>query len=185
MVAAGSILTFDVQGQTGGIIPVDSTDLRSGVIDALTPKMNVNDVEITVGSTLSNVIDFQWLHYNYSAVVVVTTRVDYGQPGDVGSIIANAFYTAGGAVPSVTSRDAGQTQGPGITETGIIDGIDLSGIEGGIEGLGKSAGSALSDLFKPLTDLLQNTETLIVVGIIVVVGLIAFSPTGKAAAGRL
>jgi len=118
MVAADSVLTLEVQGQTGGWIPTDDTALRAGVLNRLTPYFDVISATITRGSTVANILDFQWFHWNYKAVIAIKTRIGYASPDDVRSIVASAFYNAGGAMPSVSIRSLGVTQGPGVEQEG-------------------------------------------------------------------
>lgn len=158
MVPAGSTITFSVVGTTAGLLPIDATDLRSRVVDRLGLFFTVLNCTIARGSTLGNIIDFQWLHWNYTATVTIKTRLAYGATDDVRSVIANAFYLAGGALPTVTT--AGETAGQVETTTG-------------------------PDAFGGLKDLITNTELLIVGGLVLIVGLVVFSPAGKTAAGAL
>jgi len=147
MVAADSVLTLEVQGQTGGWVPTDDTGLRAGVLNRLTPYFDVLGATITRGSTLSNILDFQWFHWQYKAVLTIKTRIGYASPDDVRSIVAAAFYNAGGAMPSVSIRSLGETQGPGVEQTGL--------------GLG---------------GLLTGSTALIVVGLVGLVYVIAYAP---------
>jgi|SRR5882672_3181880 len=185
MVRAGDSLTFDVQGETGGFVPVDDTDLTAAVNDQLAQHFQVVRNDLTRGSAFSNIVTGQWLHWSYTAVVTVRLRGDYGSPADVGSIIANAFYNAGGAIPAVTSRELGESAGTGITTTGpdfgsAIDDLIASTSEG-IGNAGRGLGEGLAGLFKPLTELATQTEWLIVGGLVLIVALIVFSPAGRAA----
>lgn len=163
MVSQGTSLRFDVQGTTGGLAPIDDTDLRSAVVGGLAPYFDVLNVAITRGSLLENMIDFQWYHWDYSAAVTIRLRGDYGALADVGSVIRSVFWSAAGAAPTVTSRDAGESQDPALTTTGP----DLAGLGQG------------------LVDFLKNTEWLIVGGLILIVALVMFSPTGRAAGRSL
>jgi len=117
MVRADTTLTFDIEGTTGGWLPIDDTDLRSGVANALTPFVDVLEVAITRGSFLANVIDVQWWHWNYRAVVTLRTRSAYADADDIRSVVAGVFYQAAGAMPSVTVRSFGEAQGAGVTQT--------------------------------------------------------------------
>lgn len=157
MVRAGETITFQVVGTTAGIIPVDATDLRTQVVDRLGLYFLVTNAAITRGSLLSNILDFQWLHWDYRATVTIKTRLGYGDLDDVRSVIANAFYQAGGALPTVTAPGYGETQGPADTQT-------ASGTLGSIGGF------------------LTQTEYLLVGGAVAIVALIAFSPATRAAA---
>lgn len=118
MVPAGQTIVFDVEGETGGWFPVDDTDLRAKVLAGLTPFFTVTEVAVTRGSTLSNVLEFQWYHWNYRAAVTLTTRVGYAALDDVRAVVAHAFYDAGGAMPTVTSPTYQESQGAGVTTTG-------------------------------------------------------------------
>lgn len=184
MVPSGARLTFDVQGSTGGYFIVDDTTLRNEVVQRLSAFFSAPTVEITRGSTLANIVDFQWLHWNYSAVITLKTRIDYSEYDDIGRVIANAFYNAGGALPTVTSRDAGDTQGPAFTETGGVADFGAS-IEDLIAKTSAGVGTGLDNLFKPLTDLFKQTEYLVIGGIVLIVALIVFSPAGRTAARSL
>lgn len=170
MLAHGTTVIFDVQGSTGGYLPIDDTDLRTAIIGNLAAFFEVLSVAIVKGSTLANIIDFQWLHWNYSATVIVRTRIDYALVDDLRGVIATAFYDAGGAVPSVTIRTVDDAQAPAITNQGVDFG---SAIDTLINATTKAA--------KPVTDLITHTEWLIVGGLVVIVALIVFSPAGKAA----
>jgi len=127
VVAPNTVLTIDVQGQTGGWLPTDDTALRAGVLNMLTPYFDIIGATITRGSMLANVLDFQWYHWNYSAVLTLKTRVGYASADDVRGIVAHAFYAAGGAMPSVSVRNVGESQGPGINQEGLGLGGLLAG----------------------------------------------------------
>jgi hypothetical protein len=119
MVPANSVLVLDIEGQTGGWLPVDDTGLRAGVLDRLTPFFHVLGLTISRGSTVSNILDFQWYHWNYSAVLTIKTRIGYATADDARSIVASAFYSAGGSMPSVTIRSLGESQAPGFEQSGL------------------------------------------------------------------
>lgn len=119
MVRADSVLTLQVEGQTGGWVPIDDTALRAGVLNRLTPYFDVIGATITRGSLLSNILDFQWFHWQYSAIVTIKTRVGYASADDVRSIVASAFYNTGGAMPSISISSLGETQGSGVEQSGL------------------------------------------------------------------
>jgi len=147
MVRANTTITIDIVGQTGGWLPIDDTALRAGVLNALTPFFDVLSFTITRGSLISNVLDFQWFHWNYGAVLVIKTRVDHNDPDDIRSIVAGVFYDQGGAMPTVTLRTFGETQGPGVSQTGL-----------------------------GLLDLLTGSTVLLVVGAALLVYVVAYGP---------
>jgi len=153
MVKANTAITVEVVGQTGGWLPIDDTALRAGVLNRLTPFFDVLSCTITRGSLLANVLDFQWFHWSYSAVIVIKTRVDHGDPDDIRSIIAGVFYDQGGAMPTVTLRSFGETQGPGVTQTG-----------------------------PGLLDLLTGSTAVLVVGVVLLVYVVAYGPNVGAVA---
>lgn len=166
MVPAGSVLVFDVVGTTGGYLPIDDTDLRSGVNNQLTPLVDVLGNTITRGSTLSNILDLQWLHWNYTAQVTIKTRLVYGDADDIRSIIAGVFYNTAKAMPSVTIRTLNESQGPGVVTTGISS-----------EALGEllasiREGSGLNDLSRGA----QLVGLALIAGIIGIVYLVAHGP---------
>ena len=147
MVQPNTTITIDIEGQTGGWLPIDDTDLRAGVLNALTPFVDVLGLTITRGSLLSNVLDFQWFHWNYSAVLTVRTRLGYADADDLRSIVAGIFYDRGGAMPTVTLRTFGESQGPGVTQTGL-----------------------------GLLELLTGTTALVVLGVVGLVYVVAYGP---------
>ena len=106
MIAAGTRVTINVQGQTSAWLPLTEANLRDGVIDGLSHTFTVNSVGITpLGSVYVGLQDWP-----YSARVNVTTRVSYAKAEDVASIVANAFYQAGGSLPTVNAEGYGPRQ---------------------------------------------------------------------------
>lgn len=107
MVAAGSILDFDVRGVTApnwwaGFLTVGELngDVQTGLVDFF-------DQPIDVRVTSKDTVITGTLPYNYAGTVRVRTRVAYTRESDVGSVIANRFYNAGGTLPVVTYRGPG------------------------------------------------------------------------------
>lgn len=154
MVRSGSTLTYYVEGQTGGVFRPEVGVLRSQVIATLSQHFTVREVTINVRTLLGSISALELWNYDYSAIVRITARMDYGHVDDIGSIIANAFYVAGGALPVVSS-----------------DWHD--GPFGGIETTGPPI---VENVTRALTDL----PKLLVFGAIAVVAIVAFSPLGKA-----
>jgi hypothetical protein len=74
----------------------------------------VHDVTINREDTLFGPSALYW-NWRYSAVVTVTTKAAYAKIEDVDSIVAHAFYEAGGELPTVTARGYEPAQGPGAT----------------------------------------------------------------------
>ena len=128
MVRAGTALTFVVAGRTAGLFPVNAGDVRNDVINRLIPFCTVDNVIINKPA-LGEIVDpSQWFHWDYTATVMLRPKADYGTADDVGSIIANAFYQAAGAVPTVTQ---GTTIVPpigqwGTTISDVVDSITFS-----------------------------------------------------------
>lgn len=166
MVRAKSTITFAVSGTTAGWIPTDATSVRSVVADRLGIFFDLIALTIKPPSWLENVVNVEWLHWSYTASVTVKTRVDHADVDDVRSVVANAFYVATGAMPTVSIPSAGEIQqiGP-IAYPGT--GVDLG------DPLGK------------LGTMFQNAELILVIGIIAVVALIVFSPAGREGARSL
>lgn len=109
MIRRGTEITFTVNGQAGQW-PRSVADVRSAVIDGLTPFFDVADVTIPTPSFLSDPLDY-FINWPYTATVRVTVKADYAEPRDVDSIIAHAFYEAAGELPTVTANGLEQGQG--------------------------------------------------------------------------
>jgi len=112
MVPANTTFTLDVKGTAGQWLPRTVAELRASVIDSLTPFMHVYDVSVTRDSFLSDPENLFYWAWPYVAVVTVQTRVGYADVDDVASIVAHAFYSGGGRVPTVTVRGTGPQQNP-------------------------------------------------------------------------
>lgn len=150
MVRGGTSITFQVQGGTASVLRPDVTQLRASVIAFLSGYFFVESVEINVRSLVGSIMAGEFWNYDYTAIVQLTTRGDYASSRDIASVIAHSFYAATGGMPTV-STDFRDSLG-GIT--------DQPG--------------------PPLLDSLTNIPQLLVLGIVLIVGLIAFSPAGKA-----
>lgn len=131
MIAKNTVITFDVQGTTGGFLPRTVAGLRQTAIDALTPFFEVQDLSVSSSSFLSDPLHSlsQW---PYSAVVRAKMQADYGSIRDVDSIIAHAFYRGAGELPTVTARtyEAGQGAaddrgGPSLTTALVLVAVAL------------------------------------------------------------
>lgn len=153
MVRAGTSITYQVQGNTQSWYPPDPSSLRAGVIAFLSAYFFVETAEVNVRSVSSRIMSAEFWNYDYTAIVTVVPRSDYGSSRDIASVIQHAFYTATGGMPTV--------------------GTDFRDTIGGISEQG------LPNPFKDLAKLPQ----MVIVGIVIIVGLIAFSPTGKALGG--
>lgn len=152
MVRAGTSLTFQVQGQTASYLPPDSSSLRASVIAFLSAYFFVEAVEVTTRGAAGRIMAGEFWNYDYSAIVTVSPRSDYGAVRDVGSVIQHAFYAASGGMPTVSTDFNETIGGTGSTPTPRI----------------------------PVLDTIEDLPKLIIVGIVIIVGLIVFSPTGKA-----
>jgi hypothetical protein len=110
MIAKNSVIIFDVKGRTG-YLPRTEAGVRQNVIDGLTPFFEVQDVSLSTSTVLSDPLH-QINTWPYTAVVRAKTQADYGHVRDVDSIVAHAFYTAGGELPTVTARgyEKGQSE---------------------------------------------------------------------------
>lgn len=118
MVNAGAIITFTVQGTTGGYLPRSTAGVRTDVIDRLSPFFDVQDVSIVASSVLSDPLH-SLSNWPYVATVRASVRADYGDIRDVDSIVANAFDYAAGQVPTVTANGYEQAQGAAAITTGL------------------------------------------------------------------
>lgn len=116
MIRAGTVLTFDVTGQAGGWSAPEAGDVRTAVIDALHPFVTVRNITVTKTSGWTD-LDFFW--WNYTARVIVQTRVDHAAAADVASIVASAFYTGAGSLPTVTVGAGSQAPGVVTPPTAI------------------------------------------------------------------
>lgn len=157
MIPAGTTITFQVAGSTGiGLTGFGTSpdSVRNDVTAYLSGFFDVYSVTVNAESLLQSAIEFSW-NWTYTATVTLGTREDYGSVDDIGSIVAHAFYQAGGALPTVSAPDYGEpTQG----QLPVNQGPNLGGF---LQGL-------------------QGTTALLVVGLVVLVGLLAFGPNVKA-----
>lgn len=119
MIAAGTTLTLDVQGSTGQWIPRTVDEVRAIVLDALSLHFEVYDASFTRQTLLADPENLYYWNWPYVAVVTLQTREAYAESADVGSIVAHAFYTGAGTMPTVTTRGSGPQQLPSSTYTGL------------------------------------------------------------------
>lgn len=159
MVAANTTITFAVSGTTAGLVPVDATDVRSTVADRLSLYFTVLALTVKPPSWIDGIVNVEWLHWSYTASVTLKTRIAYRDIDDIRSVVANAFYIATGAMPTVSAPALGETQQPPATDY---------------------PGSGIGDALEKAADKFLSAEMIIVLGIVGVVALIAFSPAGKA-----
>lgn len=163
MVRANSTITFSVSGTTAGLIPTNAVSVRSTVADRLSLYFDLLTLTITPPSWMQSILNVEWLHWSYTASVTLKTRVDHADIDDVRAVVANAFYTATGAMPTVSAPALGEVEQP----------------------TREDPGTGIGGFFKGLADRLQTAETVLVLGIVGVVALIVFSPAGKAGARSL
>jgi hypothetical protein len=130
VVKKGTRLTINVEGQIDAVLPLSEANLRASVQDVLShASFTVNSLSITPRSSVWVGI----LDWPYSAEVQITTTIDYASANDPGSIVANAFYQAGGSLPTYTVQGYGGTQKPGVnpspsTGPGLGTGLFMFGI---------------------------------------------------------
>lgn len=117
MIRRGTELNFTVNGQAGQW-PRSVADVRSAVIDGLTPFFDVPDVPIVTPSFLSDPLDY-FINWPYTAKVRAIVKADYAEIRDVDSIVANAFYNAAGELPTVTEDSLEKGQGNPDSTKGI------------------------------------------------------------------
>lgn len=115
MIPAGTTLTLDIQGTTGQFVPRTASDVEVDVSNALTPYLDVYNIQITRGSLLSDPLRLYYWNWPYTAVVIVRTRVDHAEADDVATYVRTAFYSASGEMPTVTVRGSGPQQTPDVT----------------------------------------------------------------------
>lgn len=157
MVRAGQSVTLSVQGRTGGFFRPEAGAMRSDVIGFISAYFTVESVEINIRSALGSIAAGELWNYDYSALVTVKPRSDYGSPDDIASIVAHAFYITGGALPTVQVSS-------------------VSGSLGGVTSSGPDLGGALQSF--------ADLPKILIVGIVALVAIIAFSPAGTKLAGR-
>jgi len=166
VIRANSTITFAVSGTTAGLIPTNALSVRTTVADRLSLYFDMLALTITPPSWMATVLNVEWLHWSYTASVTVKTRIDHGDIDDVRSVVANAFYIATGAMPTVSVPGAGEIQ-----QNAPVD----------YPGTGIDLGAPL----EKLGEWFQNTEMILVLGVLGIVALIMFSPAGKAGARSL
>jgi hypothetical protein len=121
----GDVLTFTAVGKTSEYWPRTADGVRSDALDSLTPFFEVESLNIKTASALGDPVHFVLgVNWGYTATIRAKVRADYGDVRDVDSIVAHAFYEAGGEVPTVTSNLEQSQDAPksteGITLTGAI-----------------------------------------------------------------
>ena len=125
MVLAGSIVTVTLSGEVQGVLT--ATDLQSDVSATLIRAgLPVRSIAIDNGGEVANFLTFRWLHYLYTATVVVEAPGDFDSPDDIGGIVQHAFYTATGlypqsAVSAITTAAAAAAVLPFGTAAPAID----------------------------------------------------------------
>jgi hypothetical protein len=160
MVRAGTSLTIEVTGTAGSWWnPLNAFETENGikadVRAALLPYMSVDRLDID-DRGISDVVE-----WDYRATLTVRPKADYGAADDVASLVAHAFYEATGYLPSATVGSGSQPPlqppafDPGAAGKGIVD--------------------AITNLLKGL----QGTATLVIVGAVVLVVLVAKSGAVK------
>lgn len=159
MIAANTTITFAVAGTTAGLVPTDATSVRSTVADRLSLYFDLLAFTLKPPSWIDGIVNVEWLHWSYTASVTVKTRIDHGDIDDVRSVVANAFYVATGAMPTVSAPSLGEIQQPPATDY---------------------PGSGIGNALEHVADKFLSAEMIVVLGIVGVVALIAFSPAGKA-----
>lgn len=118
MIPANTPITFTVVGDTAGLIPTSVDGVRGVVLDMLAPNFTVQNVLVTNLRTMMGGGGSLYWNWSYKATVRLTTRVEYRDIQDIDSIVAHAFYEAGGSLPTVTANGFEQGQDP-PTETSI------------------------------------------------------------------
>lgn len=100
MVPAATLVTVTIAGEAKGIQTKD--DLLAAVVAELGyVPLAVVSSSIDAGSTLYNAVSFQWFHYQYRAVLTVSTPADYYDSIDeVGSDVRSAFEDVAGSTPT-------------------------------------------------------------------------------------
>lgn len=131
MVPAGSVLDFNVKGQTEWSqfqVFFTPTMLTGDVKTILAKTLDVVDVSVDTG----NVIITGTIPWSYTATARVKTRVAHAEERDVGSIVANAFFKASGTMPSVTFKgyasDAPIPGTPKLPSLSITTAIGLAAV---------------------------------------------------------
>lgn len=102
MIAAGSTLTFTVRGTTEAAqfqLVFTPGMLRAAVVAQLAAIVEPVRVDVTTDDTVIT----GTLPWTYRADVQVKTRVAHASAEDVKAIVAGAFFTASGNMPTVTS----------------------------------------------------------------------------------
>jgi len=163
VISAGQRTAFDVVGTAGGWLPTTVDDVREEIIKELGPYFRVHNVTIKPTSAIYEMLEWQFL-----SLVEASPLVSYGSFEDAASVVAHAVYEATGHMPAVTGRGQGLPHEPGSS---WIDGVGLPSVGDGLSGIGK----AIEDFFKGL----QETTSLLLVGAVVVLVVIAVSVGGK------
>ena len=117
MIRNGDTHTFTAVGKVGEYLPRTVEMVRQGAIDGLTPFFDVESVNLKTDTFLNDPLHVV-TNWGYIATVRATVKADYADIRDVDSIIAHAFYNAGGELPTVTA-DIERSQDPPRTDRGL------------------------------------------------------------------
>lgn len=171
MIAARALFTVEISGTVGGFIPPTESSVRDTLVRALSGQFVVTSV-VVESPIINN--PFKW---NFRATARLSAYTSYDN-ARVESDIARTVETALQYPATVSILDVGG-QATGVTQPALDDPIVQVG--SGVSGLVAGAKTAAEDLFGGV----KSTVTLVVVGLVVVLAVVAFSPAGRTAAGRI
>ena len=155
MVRAGATITLQANGTADGY---DSGQVRSAMVAELGKYFRVSGLDLSVGGSFA-----EYFGWPYTANLTITTQRDYGEAGDVASIVAHALYNATAYLPTVSAPQVQPQVGAGSgAGSGIVDSFADA-----LAGLGKGIGEGVGAATKPTIDNLMGP--LLLVGLVAVV----------------
>lgn len=177
MVEKGQSIRFQVQGNITVSLFGNSTasEVRKAAANELGQYFDVKDLTLTVNGIVDTLVRFEWLTSPYEARLTVATRSAYGTAGDVGSVVAHAFYNATGSLPSVSIVGVDQAQGENVA---ILPSHLAASAAAGASSLLSQLGTALGAGVDKVNSVVQGNAVILIVGVLVLAYIVA-GPGGR------
>jgi hypothetical protein len=103
---AGAVVTVHLSGEASA--PSTADDLRGELAAALAESFLVRSITIDHHDLLSSIAALEWIHWNFTATIVVETETDhFDSPAIVGMTVGWAVQRVTGATPSGIVATAG------------------------------------------------------------------------------
>lgn len=169
----GQWVTLSVAGSFQTVTNSPATFEEKFRLNLIAMGFDTPSIDLTVKGGLDKLIGGDWISEPYTAIVKVRLGVPSITRANLTGYVVAAAEKAGSYTPGVSVVSAGESSQPDLKQEAGL----LGDLLAGLGSLAKAPGNILEEV--------PGFSYTLVIGIVIIVGLIAFGPNLKGVGGRL